>query len=280
MKTPAFDEAFARWVATRPEIKAVVLIGSHVRAAQAVNAADAQSDWDYQIVTSAPAQFARREWVAALGCGEPIAYAYRPTFGGVKKVTFLLPGMIEVDLVVLAAAPLQAARLVVALGLHRRPGGARQALGNLAIVIRPGYRFVKGERRFGRLFARVVAEVPDPRLDDQTVAELAEGVACDVVWARRKLARGEFLAVQRLLHLSLAETNFRLLHELRLRRGELSFPEARRIELAVPTDDRAAVQVSAHASDEELGSAVEKAWTATRRLTVALVPGWTAPAID
>ncbi len=215
-----------------------------------------------------------------LGYGSPLAYSCRPTFGGVNKVTFLLPGKLEVDIVILRAGQLGGARVAVALGLHRRVPALRQNLRFLAVVTRPGYRFLKGEAQFGTLYRRVVAEVDDPRMDDTEACRLAEGFVCDLVWQRRKLARGELAAAQRMLHQGLAETNFRLLHELRLRRGEASFPEARRIERVASPEELAATQISARHDQVELRAATEQAWQTLQGLMAELVPAWCVPALE
>lgn len=274
----AFDEVVARWAATQPAIQAMVLIGSHVRPDGAANAADEVSDWDFQVITSDPAAFARREVLAGLVPDVlPTVYSQRPTFGGVQRVTALYPGL-EVDFVVLAAGKLRLAKLAAALGAHRRPGPLRDALGGLAVVIRPGYRFLKGESAWSGFYQRVLREVPDPRLEDGAIVALAEGFVCDVVWSERKLRRGEYLAVQRMLHQSLAETNFRLLHEMRLRRGEVSHPEARRIERVVGAKELAGVTIVAKPARDELAVAIVQAKATLLDLMHALVPSWRWPA--
>jgi hypothetical protein len=96
--------------------------------------------------------------------------------------------------------------------------------------VRPGWRFLKGEREWGAFYARVLAEVDDPRLGDPQIRRLGDTFVYDYLWTLRKISRGEFVAAQRMLQRELAETNLRLVHELRLRRGEPSFPEGRRAE--------------------------------------------------
>lgn len=273
----AFDEVVARWAAKQPAIHALVLIGSHVRPEGAENAADEVSDWDFQVITSDPAAFRHAEVLTGLFPDRmPAAYCLRPTFGGVQRATALYPGL-ELDIVVLAAGKLRLARFAAGLGAHRRPGTLRAGLGGLAVVIRPGYRFLKGEAAWGGFYRQVIREVPDPRLDDPAIRALAEGFVCDVVWSERKLRRGEYLAVQRMLHQSLAETNFRLLHELRLRQGRASHPEARRIERVVEVRECEAVTISAKPQREELAAAIDQAKATLIDLMHDLVPSWRWP---
>ena len=271
-----FADIFGAWAAGQPAIKAAVLIGSHIRPAGAPNAADPASDWDFQVVTSRPRQFASADWTRALpGCTLRV-YSVRPTFGGVQKVTALFAEA-ETDFVVIPALQLRLARLAYALGLHRRPGPARRGLADLAIVIRPGHRFLKGEPQWGKFYARVIRDVADPRLDDAEAVRLADGFVCDVVWTERKLARGELLASQRMIFQSLAETNFRLLHEVRLRRGEPSYPEARRLERVATAEERDAVSLAPALDVASLTDALGKARATLVRLMAQLVPGWRWP---
>ncbi len=273
-----FADVFSAWAAGQPAVKAAVLIGSHIRPDGAPNAADPSSDWDFQVVTSAPRVFSEAAWARTLPGCELRVYAVRPAFGGVQKVTALFAGA-ETDFVVISSGQLRLARVAMSLGLHRRPGPVRRALADLAVVIRPGYRFLKGADGWGAFYERVLREVPDPRLGDAEAVQLAEGFVCDTVWTLRKLARGELLAAQRMLHHSLAETNYRLLHELRLRRGQVSYPEARRLERVATPEERASVSLEARLVAEDLHVAVTKARTSFESLMAQLVPTWRWPEV-
>lgn len=249
-------ENLAAWAAREASVKAVVLIGSRVRAADdAAGGADAASDWDFHVITSQPEPFARSAWTAALGLGAPLAYVERwGVLGSSRKVSAVFAGG-ELDLVVLPAGRLQLAAMAMSLGLHRQLPSLHRALGDLAIVIRPGYRFLHGAGAWAPFYARVVAEVADPRLSDVDVRRLAEGFVCDFVWLQRKLDRGELVAARRMLHRGLAEVNFQLAHELKLRRGERTFPDARRLERTGTAADLAALGVGGDGSAEAIRSA-------------------------
>eukprot|EP01035_Chromulina_nebulosa_P005668 gene5668-7692_t len=123
----------------------------------------------------------------------------------------------------------------------------------MAVVLRGGYVVRHGAAEWGDFFRRVATEFPVPRLSDADARGLAEGFVCDFISTRHKIERGEFLAAQRWLHQHLAEVNFQLLHELRQRRGEVSFPDARRIERVFP--DWRLVQVDAVPRAESGGNA-------------------------
>ena len=264
-----FDAAVTAWAARESAVSGLVLVGSRVRAADdAVWRADAQSDWDFQLITSRPEMFATDAWLH--GFADVRAYALRaPRIGAAPKINVVLADT-EADFVLIPAGPLRLARLLVRLGLHRREGKLRRSLQNLALIIRPGWRFLKGAAAWDPLYRRLVADIADARLGDDELRRLADGFVCDCVGIRRKIARGELQAAQRLMHRDLAEVNFQLLHELRLRRGERTFPEARRIELIAEAAELALVSVEARLEGASLAAAVEKCAATCRALMAAL----------
>lgn len=270
--SPDFGAALTAWAAAEPSVSGLVLIGSRVRApTDALEFADAHSDWDFHVVTAQPRMFLECRWAAPLLGGSLRAYAARSAIiGGVPKVNLVFPGA-EADLVVIPEKLLRRVKWRAALGLHRRPGWTQRRMQDIAEVIRPGWRFLQGEARWGPLYRRAVAEVADPHLGDPAVCQLAEGFVCDYVWTLRKLARGEFLTAQRMLHRELAEVNFQLLHELKLRRGERTFTKARRLERIASPAELAGVTVDARCEPAALRAALEQSAATCRELMAALV---------
>jgi len=264
------------WAEQEPTVRALVQIGSRVRAQPEITpACDDFSDWDFQVVTSKPEMFANHAWLDGLGLGRPIAYVARTgRLGTATKVAIALRGG-EIDLVVLPVARLRPAKWLLRLGLATRLPGLRHALSGLAMVLRDGHKIIKGEAEWGVFLGRVIEEFPPPRLDDAAVRSLAEGFVCDFISTRHKVERGELLAAQRWLHHQLAEVNFQLLHELRQRRGEGSFPDARRIERVFP--DWRIVEVDAAPRSESLRTATGKSADTLRGLMRELVPDWRWP---
>jgi hypothetical protein len=281
MTPPDLGAIMTAWARRQPAVTGLTLIGSRARAARdVVWRPDAHSDWDFQVITSQPELFLRRDWAQGLPGMKLLAYGVRPArIGGVPKVNAVFAGA-EADFVVLPATVLAPLARAVRADRHRRPGPERGALQDLALVIRPGWRFLLGERTWGSMFRRVVADIPDARPDDAALRNLAECFWCDLVWIRRKLERGERVAAQRLLHQSLAETNLRLLHELRLRRGARSFPEGRRLERIAPVAEVRLATVSARATARELRTATEQAARNCTIVMRALVGReWTPPKV-
>lgn len=264
-------ERIEAWARGEASVEAVVLIGSQARAPEdEVWRPDPQSDWDFQIITSRPELLANAAWTAGLGVTLRTYAVRRAAIGGVPKVAALFEGA-EADFVVIPASSLRLARWLVGLGVHRRSERLRRGLQDLAVVVRPGWRFLKGAEAWEPFYRRVVTEIADPRLGDDEIRGLADAFVCDVVWTRRKIERGELIAAQRMLHRSLAETNLRLLHELRLRRGERTFPEGRRAERILPESERARIAVTARLDAAELAAELARCAAACRDLTSALV---------
>ncbi len=275
----SLGEKIAVWAAAEPSVEALVLIGSRVRAAtDRVWAADAESDWDFLIISSRPEIFSSPAWLTKVGA-KPIAYAVRTAqIGGVPKIAAVFADT-EADVVIQPVPVMRRLRHGLARGRQHSPGFVRAGLQDLAVVIRPGWKFLKDTKGWESFYRAAVAAVPDRRIDEPEARSLAEGFVCDAVWTRRKIARGELLAAQRMLHRGLAETNFRLLHELRLRRGERTFPEARRIERVARESEVTAVTIAAQPSARSLAAALRKSSATLRALMRGLVPAWRWPSV-
>ncbi len=263
--------AFLRWADQESNVKVVTLFGSHAR-----GEATATSDVDLQVVTSLPVAFETADWTRYLEGCTLRSYAVRPATGGVRKATGLF-GEGEIDLVVVPLSKLRLARLCVRLGLHRRVPALQRALGPMVIILRPGHRVLRGGPKWSGFYRQVIAEVPDPRLNDEEVRSLAETAYVDAVWISKKAKQGELLAAQRWLHRTPAEVNFRLLNEWRLRRGVPPCFDARRAEQTLSDEEKAMISINATLEVEELFNAARRSIASTRRLVRELTgnePRW------
>jgi predicted nucleotidyltransferase len=274
---PTLFESLQAWMKGAADVRVATVFGSYARALSGEGEpADPWSDIDLQIVSTRPEIYANRAWTAQLAGQEVQAYAVRPVFGGALKVTALFSGG-EADFVVIRHRRLLLGRIAFALGLHRRLPGVRKGLGEFALVMSFGQKVLKGGPGWQRFYTRAVAEVPLAHLDDAEAAQIGEVAYVDAVSIMSKIARGEFVAAQRWLHRSVVETNFRLLHELRVRRGQLSFPDGRRVERLLAADELAAVRFEVKLEAESLRAATLTALAGTRRLLTELTgraPAW------
>jgi hypothetical protein len=268
-------DQFMAWAGRERSIIAVAVFGSRARCQYE---ADEWSDVDLHVTTTEPELLTQREWTSIFSGHELWAFAVRPASGGVAKVTLIFRPGREVDIVVVPAIRFRLARWLVSFGLHRRSAAVAQALNEMATVMRQGHRVLKGGKRWEEFYLRVVTEVRGTRLGDEDAQALAEAFVCDYTWIKRKLRRGECVAAQRVLHRSLAEINFRLMHEVRLRRGNYSFREARRVEQLLSPEELAAVTVAAQPTVQSLITAAEHCAATCRTLMQSLVgQSWTWP---
>jgi hypothetical protein len=273
MNAPDVETLMRDWAGRTPGIESVVLFGSHAR-----GRGDTHSDWDFHVIARKTGFIAEKTWACELGLGPPLTYALRDSVvGAVTRVTAIWSAA-EIDFVVLPSFRMSLARLALASGLHRHSHLLRRKLGEMALIMRPGYRFVYGEKDWGLLYRRVCYEMADPRLSQGDILKRAELFVADYVWVKHKIERGELLAAQRVLHRSLAERNFEFLAEMRQRKGFEGWPEARRIEDWASPEEYSGVRVAAQPVAAELTAALEACATTFRRLMKDLAgSGWTWP---
>lgn len=269
-------EALSTWFQAEPGVRAAVLYGSSARSAAEGAPADQWSDLDLHVITSDPARVEQTDWARALPDFGFCHRAGRPAAGGVHKIRLLFAAG-EVEMVLMPAGRLRLARLGLALGLQRKPGKLRDGLNVLATGLRSGYRFLKGEAAWGKFYARVVETMPGLRLSPAEIRDLADLFVCDLLACLQRIERGELAAAQRALHRQLAETNFVLARELRLRRGQPvpSFEPARRVEQWSEPEEKAWVRVDARLEPEALRGAAWQAYAAMKAMMTQLEPAWT-----
>lgn len=268
---PSFRQAVESWIASEATIRSAVVFGSSASKGS-VAPVDNWSDLDLHVTTTAPAPLERVDWERVLPGQGFRLQAVRPATGGVRKVTAVFAAG-QIDLVIVPLGQLRLARLGLSLGLQRRNARLRVALDEIHTCLRGGYQFLKGEPEWGAFYARVAAEMPGVRLGDAEVRTLADVAVADWLWIQHKLARGELVAAQHVLHRSLSETNLRLLRELRLRRGQPlpSFGLGRHVERLLSPAELAWVRVDARCEAEALWSATERAAEGLRALMAELV---------
>ena len=205
------------------------------------------------------------------------AYAVRTGRLGSSTKVSAVTDQGELDLVILPSGAMAAAATAMQGPPETWPPALRAALGDLATVLAGGFRVLKDTAGLGALVGRVAREVPVARLDDARVRAEAEAFVCDYVSTWRKVERGEWIAAQRWLHHQLIEANLRLLHELRLRSGRVSFPDGRRLE-RLGEELAADATVKAAPDRESLRSALARCADLHRRLVGRLLgDAWSWP---
>lgn len=276
METGLFG-AFDRWIQQQSSVDAAILYGSSARAVVA-SAADTWSDFDLHVITSQPELFDTTDWPKELPGHGFCHQVKRAATGGTTKTTLLCEGG-QIDLIVLSRSSMKLARFAFRVGLHRRIGFIRRALNEMSTSMRTGHRFIKGERAWAAFYADVVREMPGVRFDDAMVRHLADSFLVTMMLTLRRLERGEHVAAQDMLHRTLGETNFRLMRELRLRRG-LSLPSfglGRRAEQLLTPEELSWITIDARLDREQLRRAIWQAFAGLKALMGQIAPDWRVP---
>ena len=149
--------------------------------------------------------------------------------------------------------------------------------GEFALVMSFGHKVIKGGEGWANFYSRVVKEVELAHLSDDEAIALAENAYVDAVSVLNKLSRGELVAAQRWLHRSIIEANFRMMHETRVRRRLVSYPDGRRVEQILGPSELSAVRFETALTEPSLRAATLSAISATRTLLGGLTgrpPTW------
>jgi len=266
------------WAIRSDYVKAAVLFGSSARRTRENEVSRlACSDIDIHLISTTQRRMSEVEWAKEMPEVEFCMAAVRPASGGVRKWTVVFASG-QLDIVVVPNVMMLAANVGFRVGLHRRAGGLRTALNEMATCLHGGYEFLKGERRWGH-FYRDVSHLPGVRLSDSEVEGLANVAVCDVLWVLQKLSMGEAIAAQNVLHSRVLETNLRLWRELRIRRALplASFGLGRKVEEIVEAPHLAALSLSSLARVDDLEHATREVLSGLQMLTVELIPGWEIP---
>jgi len=270
-------DSLLAWVKDATDVRVAAVFGSQARALSGEDQpADPWSDVDLEIVTTRPGTYLNRAWTARIPGQTLHAYAVRPVFGKAQKVTAYFSGG-EADFVIIPHRRLWLGKFAFNLGLHKRSPSIARGLGEFALVMSFGHKIVKGGAGWANFYERAVKELPLSHLTDGEAISLADGAYVDAVSIMSKLGRGEFVAAQRWLHRSIIETNFRITHELRARRGIVSYPDGRRVEQLLTSAELAGVRFEVKLAEESLRTATLVAVAATRRLVTELTgraPTW------
>lgn len=164
----AFISEVERWAADRPDVRAALLVGS---AARSETPADEWSDVDVALFVEEPARYLDEDgWLSAFG--RPLlTFVEQTAVGGSRERRVLFSDALEVDFAIFAAAELA------------HVAADRGALETL----RRGYRVLVDEVGFEWSPDRD----PAPPQPARALDELAHDVWYHVLWAAKKLRRGE-----------------------------------------------------------------------------------------
>jgi len=268
VRDDAWAATVSAWARGRPDIQALVQIGSRVQAGAVV---DDWSDHDYHLVTSRPGNFLDGAFARELGpCW---ALGTQIAFGNAVKVTAVYEGALEADFVVVRHADLLVAMLAMRWPGTQRwwPRPLREGVASLRIVAGPGWRVIKGGEAWERRYARIAPlQVP---LGEREFEGLCGEFWTQLVWAAKKAARGEYRASRRALHLHLVENCLRILQEEALLEGKKSYPFGRRAEQWLSPDQLMGTDIRVGADRTSLLAALGQISDTFEKASAAVAAG-------
>lgn len=225
-----WEALLADWARRRPDVVALVQIGSRV---QPEGSVDPYSDYDYHLIVRDVKAFRdgsfAREIAPLWTCGAHMA------FGSALKVTAVFEGALEADFVVLDALDLRIAFAAMRYPASRFlwPPILRRGIEQLRIIAAPGWKVIKGGEPWKRRYERVGPPSDNPLLkglDFERFEQMDGNFWAQAVWAAKKALRGEYLACQRGVHEHLVEACLRIMQEEARLAGRPSRPLGRRAE--------------------------------------------------
>jgi hypothetical protein len=253
-----------------------VLFGSTARN-EAGRARSRWSDLDLHVVTNSSRDFHTIDWRVAFPDESYCFQATRPATGGVHKLTLIFRAA-QIDFVIIPVALMMQGAEALRNGSYRQSKEMQIALNEMATCLHTGYRFLKGEDKWGAVYSEV-KNLPGVHLSDGEVREYGDIFLCDLLWVFQKIERGETVAAQHVLHTKLSDTNLRLWRERqRRRRAPLpSFGLGRGLEILASPAEVAQLRVAARPTASELRKAARKSFDALSNLMKDLAPAWSIP---
>lgn len=275
--TPPLLTATIAWLQENALVQSAVLFGSTAATFDDPTLRDASADIDLHIVSPRPGELEHVPWSRCFPGQGFCLQAVRPATGGVRKATVIFDSG-QLDLVLVPSTWMHVATVGLRLRLERRSRAFATAVNEMATCLHSGYRFLKGEPTWGRLYQRVAA-LPGVRLSDAQITAAAGAFLCDLLWVLQKLERGEVVAAQHIVHTRLQDTNLRLWRELRRRQaGELpSFGLGRRIETLGSEKERALLTLNGSANVSDLRRVAWQCLAALEQIMAGLVAAWCVP---
>ena len=266
------------WLNRSSTIKSAVLFGSSAAVSNAANVSRNQwADIDLHLVVADSLAIENSVWSHELPEHGFSFQTNRPATGSVRKITLVFASG-QIDLVIVPIAVMYIAAIAFRTGLYRKIKVIGAALNEMATCLHAGYCFLKGQHSWENFYNDVYM-LPGVRLGTCEIRNLANASVCDVLWLSQKIAAGELIAAQHVLHSRVSDTNLRLWRELQIRQtGPLqSFGLGRRLEQNVSESDRRLFTISARLTAADLLCAGTAALRCLKSLMVRLDPEWTVP---
>lgn len=191
-----FEARITDWARARPDVEALIQIGSRVQA-QSKSRVDAWSDWDYHLIVRDRRLLLNQEWVRQIASGWCVHL--EGIENGVTKVGCIFENGLEADFVLLVPWQMKLVYWAMARpGLSRwYPRSLRSGIYNTQRVLRPGYKVVCGGPSWEERLRALEVPWPERTMTEQDFVQASSAFWRHAVWLLKKIARGELRAAAR-----------------------------------------------------------------------------------
>lgn len=227
MTAADFETRVIGWARARPEVEALVQIGSR---AQGMGEGDQWSDWDYHLIVRSTRAFRSLDWLQEIA---PCWCAHiEKTERGVCKVSAVFEGGLEADFVPLAAWQMK----LVYWAMYRPrlaaffPRLLIAGVRNTRMIVRPGYKILLGGARWEHRLGALRTEWPETRISNGDLLFHVTAFWRHAVWIQKKILRGESRAALRWHQVEMSPHLWALLEEEARLMDRSPRPEARKAE--------------------------------------------------
>ncbi|HVT73543.1 MAG TPA: aminoglycoside 6-adenylyltransferase [Lacunisphaera sp.] len=228
MTAEEFEDRIVSWARRKPEIEALVQIGSRVQQNAVV---DEWSDWDYQLILRKPARFYHEGWPKEIAPCWQVHFERTPRQA--TKLSAVFESGWEAEFVLLPVWQMK-----IVFWAMRRPRAMSwfppaliQGISNVRMVAGAGYRVILGGPAWERRYCALQVAWPDTEFTADDFRHHVAAFWRHAVWVGKKVMRGELRAAQRWHHVALCEHTYALLMEEARIAGRNPRPEARQAEL-------------------------------------------------
>jgi hypothetical protein len=228
MTASEFESRIVEWARHRPDVTALIQIGSRV---QGSGKFDALSDWDFHLITSRPGHYYNTGWLADIA--PPWCAHAERSLRGMIKITAVFEGGLEADFIPLANWQMK----LVYWGMRHpelagwMPNRMRSGILEVRVILlNSGHRVLIGGARWEKRLSALQATWEGPRMSAAEFSRHNAAFWQKSVWVAKKILRPEPRSAMHWLHKLMTDHVYALLEEEAWLSGRSARPEALKAE--------------------------------------------------
>jgi hypothetical protein len=254
MTASEFEIRIVEWARQRPDIKALIQIGSRV---QGGGNFDVWSDWDFHLISTHPQQYYHTDWLAEIA--PPWCAHAERSIRGMIKVSAVFEDGLEADFIPLANWQMK----LVYWGMNYPkladwlPARLRRGiLETRVILLNSGSRVLVGGKGWEKRMTSLGVQWPNRRMSPEEFSKHAAAFWQKSVWVAKKIARPEPRSAMHWLHKLVTEHVYALLEEEAWLAGRAARPEALKAEKWLDAKRLAQTAINTSPDQHELARAL------------------------